>query len=231
MLDCIAALRTQAIGRLRSANRTGEQGDALVYIVGGAPACGLGQHGLEIGEFERIVGGTTGEERRAARHEARLKAAADTAVAVALKTGSVTRDKVQGEMRNGVCPAVVKDTYDGGTNLPEAPEAVRHATYSQLIEENPWMAPWLEGNGRNARLVRALQRELAEKGAEITRKLLFQFRVVWETALRDMDAVPRLARSILESTLETSRQYKYVAEVVMEIFDPELDINLQVQRT
>ncbi|MHB1631797.1 MAG: PriCT-2 domain-containing protein [Acidithiobacillus sp.] len=221
MLDCIASLRTQAIGRLRSANRAPEQGDALVYVVGGAPVAGLGQHGLAVAEFERIVGGTTGEERRAARHEARRKAAADAAVAVALKTGSVTRDKVQGEMRNGVCPAVVKDTYDGGTNLPEAPEAVRHATYSQLIEENPWMAPWLEGNGRNARLVRALQRELAEKGAEVTRKLLFQMRVVWETALRDMGAVPALARSVLESDLPTSRQYKTAAGLALEIFaDP-----------
>ena len=220
MLDCIASLRTQAIGRLRSANRTGEQGNALVYIVGGAPACGLGQHGLAVAEFERIVGGTTGEERRAARHEARLTAAADAAVAVALKKGRVTRVGLQEEMRNGVCPTVVKDTYDGGTNPTEAPEAVRHATYSQLIEENPWMAPWLEENGRNARMVRALQRELAEKGAEITRKILFQLRVVWEAALRDMDVVPRLARSIIESSLETSQQYKYVAGVVVEIFDP-----------
>lgn len=218
MLDCIASLRTQAIGRLRSANRAI---DALVYIVGGAPACGLGQHGIAVAEFERIVGGTTGEERRAARHKARLKAAADAAVAAALKTGSVTRAKVQGEMRKGVCPTVVKDTYDDGTNLPEAPEAIRHATYSQLLQENPWMAPWLEGNGRNARLVIALQRELDDKGAEITRKLLFKLRVVWETALRDMDAVPALARSVLESDLPTSRQYKTAAGLALEIFaDP-----------
>lgn len=221
MLDCIAALRTQAVGRLRSANRIPEQGDALVYVVGGAPVAGLGQHGLAIVEFEHIVGGTTGEERRAARHAARKDSAASAAVAVALKNGSVTRDNVRAEMIRGVCPTTVKDTCDSGTNPPATSEAVRHATYQELIRENPWMAPWLECNGRNARVVKVLQREIAEKGAEITRNLLFKVRVMWETALRDLDAVPRLARSILESTLETSRQYKTAAGLALEIFaDP-----------
>ncbi|MDA8151608.1 MAG: PriCT-2 domain-containing protein [Acidithiobacillus sp.] len=217
MLDCIAALRVQAIGRLRSANRTPDQGSALVYVVGGAPVAGLGQHGLEIAEFERIVGGTTGEERRAARHAARLDDAASAAVAVALKNGSVTRDNVRGEMiENGVCPTTVKDTHAGGTN----PDAVRHATYQEMIAENPWMAPWLECNGRNARIVKALQREIAEKGAETTRNLLFKLRVLWETALRDLDAVPALARAVLESTMETSQGYQHAAAVMLEIFDP-----------
>ncbi len=221
MLDCIASLRVQAIGRLRSANRTMDQGDALVYVVGGAPVSGLGQHGLEIADFERIVGGTTGEERRAARHAARLDDAASAAVAVVLKNGSVTRGNVRAEMtNNGVCPAQVKDTYSDGTNPGTSTEAVRHATYQEMIAENTWLSPWLECNGRNARIVRALQREIAEKGAEITRNLLFKLRVLWETALRDLDAVPALARSILVSDLETSQSYRHPAEIMLEIFDP-----------
>lgn len=220
MLDCIAALRVQAVGRLRSANRTMDQGDALVYVVGGAPVAGLGQHGLAINEFERIVGGTTGEERREARHAARLSAAADATVSVAMETGSVTRAKVQAAMRQGVCPASVKDTYGAGTNPPTMDEAIRHATYQELIAENQWLAPWLECNGRNAQIVKVLQREIAEKGAEITRTLLFKMRVMWETALRDLSAVPTLARAILVSDLETSQDYQRAAVVMLEIVDP-----------
>ena len=84
------------------------------------------------------MGGTTGEERRAARHAARMDDAASAAVAVALKSGSVTRDNVRAQMTdNGVCPTTVKDTYAGGTN----PNAVRHATSEIWTLCQRWRGP------------------------------------------------------------------------------------------
>ena len=215
LLGVFTRQRVQAVGRLRGACGTDRK---LVRVVGGAPLAGLGGFGMKIARFARITG-QTGAERREEMHAARLQETVHAAGRVVQSGGTISRNSVQEQMRNaaaGVCLAPVKDIYKGETNPPAA---ARHETYSQLLEEAPWLAPWLEVNGRSARLVRRLQEEASARGQAAAARLLLQLRALAGGARLQVERLLDLAAETLAAP--TLEEYHGAARLILDLSPPD----------
>lgn len=221
MLRELAALRAQAIGRLRAANSDTEKD---IFIVGGAPVAGLGGYGLRIDEFARIVGGMVGWEKKKLAHEKRTQEMVDAAVEVVAMGGTPTREAVQEHMRE-VCPTSVKDSYERGTNPPES-QAVRNGTWSELLSLAPHLARFMQINGRSARLIRDLQARLASMAADAAKRLIFEFQVLISPARleSDLDGVDAYLQDVVNSDDNRINKFGHTAALLLDLLaSPERD--------